>query len=321
MNNLLSVSRLRSYRKCARLENLTYVEGWRPVEQSEALLFGSLWHRGMESWWTGGLDAALAAVVGRARDAFEQARVDELLSGYNAKWRDAEGIEVLGVEEEFRAPLINPETMQPSRTWRLAGKVDVRARINGRVGIIEHKTTSEDIRPGADYWLKLAIDHQLSIYMIGAEVLGESPEWCLYDVVSKPTIRPLKATPVDARKYKKDGTLYANQRESDETPDEYRARVRESIAASLDEYFQRKEIPRTESQLKEFLDDAWSQGRSMHENHLAQRAPRNPESCFAYGRCPFFECCSAGVDPAEHPDRYRRLDFPHPELTATDETA
>ncbi len=34
---LLTASRLRAYRKCARLESLTYVEGWRTVVESEAL--------------------------------------------------------------------------------------------------------------------------------------------------------------------------------------------------------------------------------------------------------------------------------------------
>ncbi len=321
-SDLLTVSRLRAYRKCSRLEHLLYVEGWRSAVDAEALAFGSLWHRGMEAWWhahregdiTGALDRALSAVAGRATDAFIQVRCDELLRGYDAHWR-GQGLEVVGVEEEFRAPLINPETMQPSRTWRLAGKIDARARAEGRRLIVEHKTSSEDISPAADYWLKLQMDHQLSIYMIGAEALGWPPDGTLYDVVLKPTQRPGKATPEAERKYKKDGTLYATQRDHDETAEEYRGRVREAIEAEPTRYFQRREIPRTESQLAEFLADVWAQGRDMREAHLAGRSPRNPEACFAYGKCPMWEVCSAGVDPAEHPIRYRRVDHVHPELT------
>jgi hypothetical protein len=313
--NILTVSRLRAYRKCARLERLLYVDGWRPVSESEALRFGSLWHLGLEYWWTGGLDAALTAVAGRAVDEYEQARIEELLRGYDARWH-GQDYEVLGVEEEFGVPLINPATWQPSRTWRLAGKVDARVRLaDGRVAVVEHKTTSENIEPGSDYWLRLAMDHQLSAYLLGAETLGDSPTACIYDVVLKPALRPLRATPPDARKYTRDGRLYANQREADETPDEYRLRLREALAAEPERYFQRREIPRTESQLVEFLQDAWAQARSMRDDHLASRSPRNPEACFAYGRCPFFDVCSAGVNPAEHPESFQQLEHVHPELT------
>lgn len=326
MSNLLTASRLRAYRKCSRLESLLYVQGWRTVQESEALAFGTLWHTGLEAWWLAVKEAqsgetieplsdALLAVSGRASDPFAQVTCEELLRGYDARWHD-QALDAVGVEEEFRAPLVNPATMQPSRTWMLAGKIDARATDrDGRRLVVEHKTTSEDISPGADYWLKLQMDHQISIYEIGCEALGWPPDGCLYDVVKKPGIRPLRATPAESRKYKKDGTLYANQREHDETPEEYRLRLRADIEADPSRYFARYEVPRTESQLRDFLQDAWDQGRSMREGHIAGRAARNPEACFAYGRCPMWDACSTGADPADMPDRYRHLDHVHPELT------
>lgn len=324
MSELLTHSRLRAFRKCPRYEFLTYGEAWRAVKEDENLAFGTLWHTGMEAWWNCHKDSrqdqalamALAATADRALDPFAQIRCEELLRGYDARWGDQD-YTVLDVEREFRAPLINPKTMQPSRTWRLAGKVDVRIlNGGGRLLITEHKTSSEDIRPAADYWLKLQMDHQLSIYTVGAETLGPSPEGCLYDVVYKPAHRPLLATPVEDRKYtKKENKLYANQREHDETPDEYRARVREAIEEDPERFFQRREIPRIESQLRDFLQDAWAQGRNMREAYLAGRAPRNPDACFNMGKCLFWEVCSTGMDPAEHPDKFRRAAHPHEELT------
>lgn len=321
---LLTASRLRAFRRCARLETITYVEGWRPVQEEDALAFGTLWHTGLEAWWTAhqrqapadALGAGLAAVASKARDLFSQVKVEELLRGYDRKWSD-QAYEVVGVEESFGAPLLNPETMLPSRTWRLAGKIDARATNgDGRRLIVEHKTSSQDISPSADYWAKLQMDHQLSIYTIGAEALGWTPEGCLYDVVLKPAQKPLLATPVEARKYTKEGRLYyAAQREQDETPEEYRTRVRKAIEADPDRYFQRREIPRTESQIAEFLADAWAQGRAMREAHLANRAPRNPDACHQFGTCPFWLCCSTGSAPDAYPDIYRRLDDVHPELT------
>ncbi len=326
--DLLTASRLRAYRKCARLEHLTYIDGWRPAVEPEALAFGSLWHTGLEAWWTAlalhsemPLSDALAEIAGKARDEYEQARVEELLRGYHARWHD-QPYEIVGVEEEFTALLLNPDTMAASRTWQLAGKIDARVIVrdgssyDGRHMIVEHKTTSEEIAPEADYWAKLQMDHQLSIYTIGSESLGQPPDGCIYDVLRKPMIKPLKATPVEAQKRTKDGRLYANQREADETPDEYRARLREAIEAEPDRYYQRRLIPRTESQVRDFLADAWQQGRVMHESHLAGRAPRNPDSCHLYNsRCPYWDICAAGLDPAEHPDRFRREERVNPELT------
>lgn len=304
--NLLTVSRLRAYRKCARYERLTYVDGWRPARDAEALAFGSLIHAGLEGWWLAhiagqretALAAAISRVAGEASDPFTQVRIEELLRGYDSRWRD-QTLTAVGVEDEFRAPLLNPETMRASRAWKLGGKIDARAMDGDRRLIVEHKTTSEDISPASDYWLKLQMDHQVSIYTIGAEALAWPPDGCLYDVIKKPALRPLEVN---------------SRRAAPETPDEYRVRVRAAIEEEPARWFQRREIPRTESQLKEFLDDAWQQSRSMSDDHRAGRAPRNPEACHQFGKCQFWSICSTGLRPEEHPDLYRRITRVHPEL-------
>lgn len=324
---LLTASRLRAFRTCARLHQFRYVEGWRPREASEALRFGSLFHVGLEAWWTaaanpaaGPLDSALAAVAFRGADLFEQARVEELLRGYDAAWRaDVSAYEVLGVEVAYRAPLMNPATnLARSRTWQLAGKIDaiVRRREDGRVLVVEHKTTGDEIASDADsYWSTLALDHQISGYVLGAEALGHQVDEILYDVAKKPGIKPLKATAPDARKYTKDGRLYANQREADESPEEYRARLRAEIESDRPRYFRRRTIPRTESQIRDFLYDAWQQGRSMHEMAKEGFAPRNPEACHRFGTCAFWLVCSTGTHPSEHVNDYDHNENVNPELS------
>jgi hypothetical protein len=325
---LLTSSRLRCFRTCARLHQLRYVEGWRPRKESEALRFGSLFHRGLEAWWTAAattasvaepLAWALAAVDGLAADVYEQVRIEELLRGYDARWRgDSEQYEVLGVEVEYRAPLLNPATnFAKSRTWRLAGKIDavVRRRADGRVLVVEHKTTVEEIASDADhYWSTLALDHQISGYVIGAESLGHVVDEILYDVAKKPGQRPAKATPLEVRKYTKDGRLYANQRAADETPEEYRGRIRAEIDGDLARHYQRRAIPRTESQIRDFLFDAWQQGRSMRETELAGYAPRNPEACHRFGTCPFWLVCSTGLRPSDYVNDYDQVNNVNPEL-------
>lgn len=329
---LLTASRMRCFRACPRLHQLRYVEGWRPAFEAEALRVGTLVHAGLEAWWRGWmppeagcpgydvdpLDLALGAVAGRAIDPYEQVRVEEMLIGYDARWRPyVDEFEVLGVEVEYRCAQINPDTMARSRTWALGGKIDaiVRHRGDGRVLVVEHKTTSEEIASDVDhYWQTLALDGQISGYVIGAESLGHQVDEILYDVLRKIGQRPARATAPEARKYTKDGRIYANQRETDETPDEYRARVRAAIAEDPARYYQRRNIPRTESQIRDYLQDAWQLGRTMRDMELDGHAPRNPDACHGYGTCSFWLVCSTGSHPSRFPAEYRRSDDMNPEL-------
>lgn len=314
---LLTNSRLRVYRECERKHAIMFQQRIRPIRDGEALRFGSLIHLGLEAWWRGlGLEGALEAVACEA-DAFDRIKAEELLRGYDSHWQ-APPDDVVGVEVEFRAPMLNPATGAASRTWMHAGKIDALIPFV----VVEHKSTSESISDDSDhYWQRLAMDHQISGYVVGAEALGHEIRATLYDVIKKPLTRPLKATPVEDRKYTKatktePSRLYANQREFDETAEEYRLRLREDIAADPEKYFQRRVIARMESQILDYRMDAWQAGRAIREAELAGRAPRNPEACFRYGRCPFWDACANGLDLTTSPD-FQIVENLHPELTAS----
>lgn len=332
MSNLLTQSRLRTYRDCSRKHALAYVEGFRPAVETEALHVGTLVHQGLAAWWRAPagerLAPALAAVAERARDPFAQVQVEELLSAYDARWGSDGAYETVLVEKSFTAPLINPETGAASRTWLLAGQVDVVVRevATDRVLLMEHKTTSDPIDHDAtDYFLKLCMDGQISHYVLGAEALGHQVEACVYDVLKKPGQRPLKATPIEDRKYlqkdskQKDGTirpagsLYAGQRESDEQPEEYRLRIREALADHATT-LRRREVPRLERQIAEYLADVWQFAQQMRADELAGRSTRNPEACDRFGKCAYWDVCAYGVKPEEHPEQFARLADVHPEL-------
>lgn len=324
--SLLTSSRLRTARACQRLHHLAYGLGYRPVREEEALRFGTATHLGLNAWWRAWYKAseerlwlALEAVAG-IEDAFERVRAEELLRGYHYRW-EGEAYEVLGVELEFETELRNPSTGKPSRTWRLAGKLDlvVREVSTGRVLIGEHKTATGDIGPGSDYWKRLRLDGQVSVYYEGARSLGFDVSGCLYDVLGKPTQRPLLATPLEARKYTKEGNLYSNQRTEDETPEEYRTRVVEALASSPAYHYQRGEVVRLEEEMDEALWDVWALGQQLREAELAHRAPRNPDACTRWGRtCPFFSVC-CGEASLEDPTLFTRSTTVHPELSSAKE--
>jgi len=302
-----------------------YRLGYRSLGEAEALRFGSLFHRGLEAWWLAygheePLAAAIDAMGPHAQDEYDLVRAGVLMQGYDARWADEE-LDVLAVERQFAAPLINPATGAASRTYEVAGKVDalVRLRSDGRVYIVEHKTTSEDIGLGSQYWERLQLDSQVSIYFAGARSLGYDPAGCLYDVISKPRQAPLRATPEESRKYTKRGDLYANQRAEDETPDEYRQRLVELVAASPERFYQRGLVVRLEEEERDAAFDSWQTARAIREAELAQRYPRNPDICMRYGRlCSYFPVCT-GKASLEDPTLFVRVENVHQELSLASE--
>lgn len=349
---VLSVSEAKSFRSCPRRHHYAYRMRRRPRDKAPALRFGTLFHVGLEAWWqTVDLGAALAVM--RAGDAdidlYELAKAEALMIGYHARWKD-EPLEVLAVEREFSAPLINPATGAASKTFVVGGKIDAIVRdAMGRIYVVEHKTTSEDLGPGSDYWKRLRLDSQVSTYHSAAQSIGYDSAGCLYDVVGKPTSRPYQATPPEKREYtkprdkacpeckKKNGTpgphtvdglvcadgrivtdpggrLYANMREVDETPDEYRARLLEDIKANTTSYFARAEIVRHEQDREDAAYDMWATARAIREAELAVRYPRNVDACVQHGRsCDYWPVCvgDASIDDEE---RYRTAARTHEEL-------
>lgn len=317
---LLTNSRRNSYAKCHRRHYYEYELGYRPRKTSDALYFGDLWHGSMEVYWTEKcLSKALEWVDNQIEtdyNAYQLETVRQLLIGYYRKWSnqdydlmsngDAEA------ERQYIAPLLNPDTSGVSKTFQLSGKIDVVFRMLRK--IMEHKTTSEDISPESDYWLKLSIDGQISGYYVGTKALfGIDCQECVYDVVKKPTMRPYKATPEDKRQYKKDGTLYANQRQFDETVQEWGKRLAIDIEANPDKYYARRAVPRLQEDMVEYFYDMWAVAREIRESQLSNRWPRNPQACSQFGVCPYLGVCT-NTASLEDSDLFVKVDNIHQEL-------
>lgn len=320
MSSLLTSSRLKAARLCQRFHHIQFGLGIRPVVEADVLRFGTLFHKGLEAWWTAPnnrLEAGLAALAGEA-DPIDRIKAEELLRGYDARWGQ-DAYQVVAIEAKFETELINPATRRPSQNWRLAGKVDGIVIDNKtRKLLMEHKTTSEEIGSGSTYWQRLRMDLQLSIYFQGAKALGHEVEGCIYDVIKKPKLQPYAATPLESRKYKKDGTLYAAQREHPESPEEFRLRLREAIASDPNAYFQRGEVVRLESEMEEAMYEIWQTAQQIRESELAGRAPRNPDACIRYSTpCPYFDVCS-GTASLDDTTRFKKSET-NPELSPVEQ--
>lgn len=350
--DLLTNSARNAFGECHRKYKFRYVDGVKMVNEHENLRFGTLVHKCLEFWWLyhKGVAFPNGDLLGRmvmvqeyldkrnaaGDDRFEIAKARVMMEGYEAKWGEVE-CETVSVEQQFVAPLVNPDTNGVSRTWQLGGKMDVVAHIDGLLQVVEHKTAGVDIAPDAKYWTKLAIDGQVSQYYVGGRVLGYDIQCTVYDVLKKLAQRPTQIPIVDengikiihdangARVMNKDGKTFRQTASTAdgyilqtrlETVEEYEARIRAEVMGDLDKYFRRLPVPRLDSDLVEWMGDMWSIGREIAEAKNANRFPKNPRSCDNYGTCEFFEVC-AGRESIDNPYIFKRGEINAELLTET----
>lgn len=116
------------------------------------------------------------------------------------------------------------------------------------------------------------------------------------------------------------GKLYANMRDRDETPEEYRARLRADVAEQPGAYLQRQRQVRLPGELDDHRRDLWADGRRMRDAQLQDRHPRNPGACKTWGRmCDFFDACT-GVASLDDRTKFTQSQQLHPELPAEIQT-
>ena len=184
--------------------------------------------------------------------------------------------------------------------------------------IIETKTSSEDISPGSQYYRRLRMDRQIGVYLRAAQQMGMDVVGMGYDIIGKPQLRPYKATPIESRKYTKatktePSRLYANQRDRDETPEEYGQRCLAAIIAEPDAYYQRAIPVRLFQEQHESAVDVWQTAGAIREARRLNVFPRNPDACFTWNRsCDYLSVCAGDV-PIDDPLLFRR-ERPHEEL-------
>jgi RecB family exonuclease len=315
VSDILTHSRLSCFRACPRRHQLRYEFGIAPEEESEALRIGTAYHAALEA---ADLDldpeAAIAALG--TLDPHEMALVVAMFTVHRERW-SGDTLEVVATELEFNLPLRNPETGAATPIFRFAGKIDRIYRLpDGRLAIQDYKTTTEDLTPGSDYWLRLSLDQQMSLYVLAARELGHDVQTILYDVTLRPLLRPYRKTPDDKIQLKKDGTPYANTRLQDETPFEFTVRVAEAMRADPARYFARHEIARLDQDLDETKAECWHQQQVIREMQRTGRWYRSPGSCVNPYRCAYLPICgNREVSRTCVPSGFKLLQDVHPELS------
>jgi len=284
-------------------------------------------------------DALATIKAGRDYD-FNTAKAEALFRGWVTSFLPIlQDYDVVAVEREFYFPLLNPESEAASKTFVEAGKIDgvLKRKSTGQFCVLEHKTTVSDLGLDSDYWPRLEMDSQISKYVLACKYLGWDTNGVVYDVIRKPGQRPSQIPLLDSDGIKivkdangervktKDGKKWRQTADTEagyvlqtrpETPAEYHARILSEMETDPAKYFVKKEIPRLDAHLLEYMQDAWALSQQVLYFRRANLWPRNPAACTAYGTCEFFSLCSGRgcVDGIQ----YREKAKAHAELDMTE---
>jgi hypothetical protein len=254
------------------------------------------------------LDAALEVVrpIMLSEDsgnALVAAKCFGLLQGYDARWANSP-YRIDGVEAVLTSDLVNPETERKSRSFIVAGKLDVRATeiATGSKVIIDHKSCSQDITdPLSPYWQQLVIEGQVTHYQLLEWLNANKVDAAVWDVMRKPGISPKALTKAD-KKSIQDGEPYFGlmvnpevlTEDFREPPMMYARRLAHDCTVERPQwYFQRRQIPRLDSEVREYAIELWGHGQDILAARNADRWPRNGFACMTYGTpCEYLGLCS-----------------------------
>ena len=292
-----TTSMVKCFKQCRKRYEIEYIDELKPIKTPAALQRGTLYHLGLELLLNGKtLPEIKEALIDHQKKACAEAGVDfeatppglaflmvqafHRESGYTA-WK------IHAVEKKFEVPT--------GYGKRLIGKIDVFIEHEGNHFLIEHKSTTKWNNDGAEYLHNLLWDEQPTNYLFAINQMKKAgtitcPEikGVFYVITEVPKLIPYTATPVEKRKYKRDGSLYANQHEEDETPEEYLARCAEWYAERprVHTHFEY----RTGKEIDAQIADLNLTFKDMVEAEKLGTFYRNPANCSIL-ECPYRPKC------------------------------
>lgn len=339
---ILTASSMACALRCPRRYYYDNVLGLKVETPTEALRVGSAVHNAGEARAKGaGFEGQyMAALEGTQLDEWMAARVFGIVGAYCRAYGETDDCDYAAMNPELEFV----DGIDGNRTFEQRGKVDGLAVMrDGRNVLWERKTTADDIGATSDYWQRLRFNYQLLAYATWVYRNTHEIPVCVYDVIRKPALQPRANVPeLDAdglpivlaadgtRCIKRDGTP---KRTADaakgermaghpETPDEYGARILDTMSGDTGRYFARQEMQVTADMLNEFSRERLGVCRMlMHFAAESRRSalpeygwPRNcsPDAC---RNCQFAGFCldRLHVDADNVPQGF--IVAPHQELS------
>lgn len=345
---ILTQGSRRTFRVCCRKYYFRFILGIDRVQTPE-MRVGTAWHAGAALLLSGGtrseavelilrsysrqIEAALTSEYAWSLTYESQAAIC-MLESWHAHWQD-DPLQVVATELQFNLPLFSPQTGRPMRLFRDAGVIDCIVRLrNGRLAIVEHKTTDESVDDASDYWQRIRLDSQISDYIEAARNLDHNVDCVLYDVIRRPRLRPMQIPQRDSagrkivlneageRVFLEDGkprqapdasrgwTLQTRP----ETPEEFAERLTQDMSERPEHYFNRHQVGRSDDEIDEARLEKWMTAKAIRECELNGAWLRNTEACLR-PKCPYLPFCGSRLDASfVIPDGLVKLTDLHPEL-------
>lgn len=273
---VVSYSELDTYRQCPLKHAWAYKHRWkRPTDEKSALAKGSLWHLVLETHY--GVLAkhdrttpeSIEQALAESREAVhpylvdtktgQQTEVQELIEwmfeGHVAKWGADPDWEIVGIEEFFQLPLLDPQGNKSP--YYIKGKIDlvVKDRQTGHLWVVDHKS-------GANLpsQMDLEIDDQFGLY-----------SWAM-----KQQGRPVL------------GAMHSAARTTRNVAD-YPGYTGKSQPQSLDQRFLRTYLNRSETELESIAIDAWAVAANAYPTSDALPLYSAPDPRQCGWKCDFKE--------------------------------
>lgn len=361
MDKRITCSQIRSFCKCLRRHYLEYILGIRPTQQAHYFRFGGAFHDALDLRTKGQLEEDAITNALKGYDDFceydiliEKEILICILKGYFWRWQNMDSkIEVVESELSFELPIEHPLTGE-KHELSICGKIDkIVCLPDGRMAIMEHKTTSDDLDPAGNYFKRLRIDLQISIYTLAAKMMGYPIETVLYDVVRKPTTKPKQLTQAQTQHLVKTGkylgklsgleyaygcydvnfdenelTVIVNSELAEvkkgargfsvtETLSMYANRLLAEMCDRYDNFYARREIARLDSDMQDTKLMLWQYAQMISRCNQDGCWPMNDSSCVGFGTCPYFDLCNCGYDPFDNfyvPEHFIQVSDVHQEL-------
>ena len=255
------------------------------------------------------------------------------LVGYQWWYQDTE-YKTEQLEQKFEIPLLSPITGRKLQA-NIRGKIDRVFSAGSNRFVHEYKSTGKGIDPDSTYWNHLTLDTQTRLYTYAANQLGLGMCGVLYDVWSKPGIRPKKLTQAESKKFAADGEYCGEKFEVTntteggiavngkpaqvdpgakegtfairETPEMFGARLLQDITTRPEFYFARKEIVHHADDIKAFEWQLFNIYQSIKQMTAHKSFWRNEHECERTFKCSYIDWCynAIKIEPGDCPENFR----------------
>jgi len=321
---LSTYSMWKLFRNCRKAYWWRYVQCLVRRERDAHRWLGQTIHQALQSYYEGEhssiqqlIDRAYPLRAGNDDERGQWHLATAMMKAYAARWAELESFDVINTELEFSGDIINPESGVQSRSFSLAGKVDMLVRSGGGLWLVEHKTAS--IIDG-NYLENLWTDFQIALYAhyIGMSI-QEPVVGVIYNILGKPMLNQRKGETEQEFEQRraeliaksKSGKSTAKQHTA-ESDDEFQARLAEKYSETG--IFHREAIYVSVDRTRVLQAELWELTQALLHARRRDIWYQNEDHCFWYRRpCDYWPLCRA-QDPEgvienlyEHRDAHEEL--------------